>query len=556
LKNLFPITTLRLLALLLVIGLISTSSPADAATTPWTTYKTVTDATLYSATTSEKRALITIPAGTIIRSDYLSAAGTYRRTSYGGKTGYVLLSKLSEYYVNQSIKGVRYQLTEDVVAKSGANAKSTTLKTLKSGNIYYTTLVVTDPYGGKWHRMSLDGKAAYVTAGKGMLVSYQSISDYSMKAVANTPLRFYAGISYATRVTIPQGTVLSASGKLGDWYKVSYAGNNGYVAASSLASNMITKQTVGTRYVLSTSVDVKTQAVSTAATIKRLASGNVYYTTQTVTDGHGKTWHRMKVDGKTGYVPAGLGSKISYTSLSGKVFKATSNTPLRTYAGSSYAAVATIPSGTSVSPAGKIGNWYKVSYGDKSGYAYGGTLQEVTIVTTTIPGARYATSVATPLLSKVDGTGTVLMTLPAGNTVYTTKLVTAGGKKYIYVKINGKTGYLPLETLSPIAYTATASTNYQPYAGKTATLRAYAGPDHDALVTIPENTRVTSSGRIGDWLQVSYGGQNGYVKASELELAKTTYFPETGRYYVGTDPALPRAPAWSNRPPDGPKRNP
>ncbi|WP_114571754.1 SH3 domain-containing protein [Exiguobacterium flavidum] len=544
-KNFFPITVRRLIALLLVIGLFSTvTQTANAATTPWTSYKTNTATVLYNGTGSTKKVLATVPKGTLLKSNYLSISGTYRKTVYAGKTGYIPLKSLSEYSTMTKIAKTRFLLSADVAIKMSAKSTAQTLKTFKKRDVYYTSTVIKNPYGESWHRVAIDGKLGFIPAGKGTVVPYVTLPADALVTNVSTSLRSYAGVAYGALSSVPKGASLSASGKLGDWYRVSYNGKIGYVLmAHTLAASV--KQSTPVNYLLSQSTAVKSAARSSASTVKTLTSGNVYVTSSSVKDASGKVWHRVSIDSKTGYIPAGSGKIIASTSLSGKSYKTTASTLLRSYVGSSYAAVKTVPKGTLVKPTVKIGSWYRISYGGKTGYAYGSTLSPVTMSSVTIPGTRFITERPTAFMSKIDGTGRTLLTLGTGNTVYTTKRATSiSGRDYILAKVNGMSGYLLLSNLKETTYSMMPKTMYQPVS--TASVRSYAGPAHSVIATADGNDRLIATGRIGDWILVTLDGKKGYVASSELEAAEVLYQKESAIYLTASTVNLTSAPGSGN----------
>jgi len=118
--------------------------------------------------------LLTIKTGTVVSSAY--DAGSYKKVTYGGKTGYVASKYLVLYEKKQTISGQRYIVSTNTAIKNAARTTATTIGTLQSKDVYYTTQRITDPYGKTWYRLNYAGKTGYVPSGA-TPVSYQKIAN-------------------------------------------------------------------------------------------------------------------------------------------------------------------------------------------------------------------------------------------------------------------------------------------------------------------------------------------------------------------------------------------
>ncbi|WP_214845330.1 SH3 domain-containing protein [Exiguobacterium sp. S90] len=330
-----------------------------------------------------------IPAGTILA--IKGKINEWYKLSFDGKTGYADSATMTELITKQSLSSSRFILSKSVEIKASHHSTADTIKTLSAGNVYYTTQLVTNGRDEKWHRMSIDGQTGYVKINQGTPILYNSLPSHQYEATAATPIRSYAGSSYATLTTIPTDTVVTLSGQIGEWVKVTYNGKTGYASSATLKEHLETKKITGSRFLLNSAIAVKSSPDDTATTVTTLGFGNVYYTTTLVTTFTNSQWHKITVDGKTGYVKLGQAtSPISYTAKDKLYVRATAPTSLRSYVGDSYNVLTTIPANIVLTVTGQIGNWYKVSYDGKTGYAYNGTL------VTTSSKLNVYNSVATP----------------------------------------------------------------------------------------------------------------------------------------------------------------
>ncbi|MGL6102921.1 MAG: N-acetylglucosaminidase, partial [Exiguobacterium acetylicum] len=124
--------------------------------------------------------------------------------------------------------------------------------------------------------------------------------------------------------------------------------------------------------------------------------------------------------------------------------RATSNVALRSYVGSSYNVIKTIPQNLVVTVSGQIGDWYKISYDGKSGYAYKGAF------VTTSSKLNVYNSVATPYTFDSFISAQMKLNPPPQTDIYKNKLmyVSTG-----YVRLGGA-----LDPVNGTIATVTATT--------------------------------------------------------------------------------------------------
>ncbi|WP_449403118.1 SH3 domain-containing protein [Exiguobacterium artemiae] len=491
-------------------GAFAGSSKQEVTTIPETAFQTKSALVLYDTTDGTKRPLVTIPKGAIVKSTAVS--GLYHRVVYDGKTGFVLTAALSGYTATMKLAASRFLLTNSVEIKANPLSSSATLTNLQTGNVYYTTTLMTNPTGEQWHKLSKDGKTGYVKVNQGKTIKYYTVHDLSLKTTTATAIHSYAGPSYGVIKTIPNGTVVKIQGQIGNWYKVSYDGKSGYASGATFTDHVTTQSIPTTDIILQTNVAMKAAPKATAATITTFKTADIYQTNQLVTNGSSK-WHRVTKDGQTGYVPIGQGTPVAYTSED-LAMKATKTTSLRTYAGNSYATVATIPTGTNVQVIGKIQEWYKVSANGKTGYVATDTMKEL-ITKKTFAATQFLLLKSIEVKASYYSTAEKLMTLNSNDVYSTTELVTNGrSEDWHQVTIDGKTGYVRANQGTSIGYTSLREAKY-----KTTTqtpLRSYAGSSYVSVTTIPAGTAVMVTGKIGDWTKVTYSGKTGYVTSAVL----------------------------------------
>ena len=104
---------------------------------------------------------------------------------------------------------------------------------------------------GDWYKTSYGGKTGYINMAKfskTVTSSSTSIAATTFKTTANLNLRKTASTSGEKLDTIPKNTIVTATAKSGDWYKVSYNGKTGWVSGTYLAAYSISSNNTGSEY--------------------------------------------------------------------------------------------------------------------------------------------------------------------------------------------------------------------------------------------------------------------------------------------------------------------
>ncbi|WP_312654250.1 SH3 domain-containing protein [Proteiniclasticum sp.] len=194
----------------------------------------------------------------------------------------------------------------------------------------------------------------------------------------------------------------------------------------------------------------------------------------------------------------------------------TANLNLRSGPGTSYSILAVIPKGTKVNVISVSGNWAKVTYSGKQGYA---SISYLTKVTTNI-------MVTTANLNMRTGPATsysIIRVIPNGAQV--TVLSTSSG--WAKVTYGGSTGYASLSYLKPAGTTTHPPTSAD-IRITTAELNLRSGPgtSYSIIAVMPSGAKVTVLSVSGSWAKVTYAGKTGY--------AHTAYLVKQGTYASST----------------------
>ncbi len=254
---------------------------------------------------------------------------------------------------------------EDLNVHSGPGTKYSVLGTLKKGQ--KVTAIAIDGY---WYKISYKGQYGYIS------ISYTT-DDPSVKnpdseeteihkyVVATETINIHSapGTKYSVLGTLAKGTKVKAIAvtKDGDWYKINYKNDYGYISVSYTTENPdkpnVTplKKTVK---VTARVLRIRKGPGSSYATMGTLRKGEKAYVTGVCGD-----WYQIKLSHDVGYI------NKAYTRDLYKQVRVTANKLyVRSGAGQKYSVIGTLKKGAKVRVAATKGSWYKIVYGDGYGY--------------------------------------------------------------------------------------------------------------------------------------------------------------------------------------------
>ena len=176
-------------------------------------------------------------------------------------------------------------------AKVGTLAKGASIQVLKSFS------------SGSWHKILYNGTEAFVHAdyisltGSSPATSSSSGSAATQYATVNANLlnlRSTASLDGAVIGTLARNTIVQVLAQDNTWYKIKFAGTEGYAYASYL---IISTQTYGT--VTSSTLNVRSGASSSSSILGKLAAGDIVQIIE-----KGTAWHKILYQSTTAYVYA------------------------------------------------------------------------------------------------------------------------------------------------------------------------------------------------------------------------------------------------------------
>lgn len=359
----------------------------------------------------------------------------------------------------------KYTTTDKVNLRSSASWKGKILVTIPKGkNVTYMSKTST------WYKVEYGSKTGYVPASYIKVtttktstspISVITATNYQTTAVLN--LRSTASISGKVLGYIPKGKIVKATEKSGIWFKVTYGGKTGWVSSSYVKEYDAYKTTVTTYFLTNKESLLYPLPNTKNPKVYSIPVNNVLTSTQSVVNSKGETWYQVSYEGENCYVQSITVSPVIAETVTNTTYEATEDTALYAEAGATHPVLTSIPKGTQVTSTYRIGTWYRVTYGGKTGFIDSNQFSVYTTPDTT-EGSSNQPNESTP-------------SLPAGSAI------------------------------SQMTVYNVMSLNLRQSDSASATL----------LEEIPANTKLTTAYKTSNgWYQVSYGGMTGFVSGAYL----------------------------------------
>lgn len=250
-----------------------------------------------------------------IKSDYLQGSGTTQAPSAPPAQ--------ETTPATPPANGETYTVTTGVNVRKSTSTSSAKLGTLPKG-----TIVTSLEKVGQWHKINYNGKTAYIHDSCVKKVSDatpinptlpeketapttppQNVGYYKTTTAVN--VRKSTSTSSTILGTLPKGTTVPSLEKVGQWHKINYNGKIAYIHNSCVQKVSApnpkpspeettptppVEETV-TVYYTTTGLNVRTGPSTSYAKLGTLSAGEKV-------ESYGKTgsWHKIKYNGKTGYV--------------------------------------------------------------------------------------------------------------------------------------------------------------------------------------------------------------------------------------------------------------
>ncbi len=362
-----------------------------------------------------------------------------------------------------------------------------------------------------------------------------NVSSVNIRSSASTDAKV---ITRASR-----GENVEVTGTSGDWYKVKYKGDTGYIRKDMLVegTSATSSSSSPTAKVTGSSVNIRKSASTGAAVLKRVEQGTVLEAVS-ISDG----WVKVKYSGVTGYVSAdyvkvsGLssssGSSETLKEMDSKGAINASEVNVREGAGTSSSKMYSLSKGASVDVTGIKGDWYRVHTSKGTGYVLA---KYVTLVSDS--NSTAASDSTSESLKEMSAMGTItaggvnvrksastsakaLYKLGKGDDVSVTgrqgdwyRIKTSEGTGFVksdYIKVDTSSS----SSSSSDSYTVKDMTGSASITGSSVNVRKSPSKDAAKAYQLDKGASVTITGISGDWYRIKTGKGEGFVKGDFLEM--------------------------------------
>lgn len=360
-----------------------------------------------------------------------------------------------------------------------------------------------------------------------------NVSSVNIRSSASTDAKV---ITRASR-----GENVEVLGTSGDWYKVKYSGETGYIRKDMLVEGKTATSSSSkpTATVTGSSVNIRKSASTGAAILKRVEKGAVLEAVS-ISDG----WVKVKYSGETGYVSADYVkvSGLSYSSGSSATLKEmdengtvnASSVNVRDGASTSSDKLYSLSKGASVDVTGIKGDWYRVHTSKGTGYVLS---KYVTIVVSSnsssgsdstgeslkeMSAKGTITGGGVNVRKSASTSSTALYKLSSGDSVS----VTGKQGDWYRVKTGEGTGFVLGKYVSVDSSSSSSSSDYTVkdadglavITGSTVNVRKTPSKDAAMLYQLDKGNEVTITGTSGDWYRIKTSKGEGFVKSDFLDL--------------------------------------
>ena len=391
---------------------------------------------------------------------------------------------------------------------------------------------------------------------KGTVVNVHSVLRVRSEASLNSEV-----VGYLTN-----GCSVNILGENGDWYNINYNGKSVYVSkeyvqVSGGASNSSESSSQETRSGKSgqvvnvhSSLNVRSGASTSSSVIGSLSNGS-----KVTIVGESGSWYKINYGNTTGYVSKDYvqasgeqnsssesSSQGTTSGKSGQVVNVHSSLNVRSGASTSSSVIGSLSNGSKVTIVGESGSWYKINYGNTTGYVSKDYVQasgeqnsssESSSQGTTSGKSGQVVNVHSSLnvRSGASTSSSVIGSLSNGSKV------TIVGESGSWYKINygNTTGYVSKDYIqssgesnnssnsgNSSSETASNKSGYVVNVHSSLNVRSGASTSSSVIGSLSNGSKVTIVGESGSWYKINYGNTTGYVSKEYVSLGSSV--PNTG----------------------------
>ncbi len=274
--------------------------------------------------------------------------------------------------------------TSGTVTASGLNLRSepNTSSSILAVAPRGATVQIIETLDG-WYKVTYQGRTGYMSKDY-LSVSGSADSSSGTGYVKGTyvNVRSGPGLGYSVIGSTNTGDSYTVSGKSGDWYKIAYKGTTAYINSSYLSvggsgssggSTSTPETQSGTQttgVITGNYVNLRSGPATSYASLGTYNNG----TKMTIT-GQSGDWYAVTYNGVKGYVYkqylSTSGTSVNVESMTNTPAVTTTAVNMREGPSTAYKSKQVLAAGAAVTLTGKSGQWYRVTYGNDSGFILG-----------------------------------------------------------------------------------------------------------------------------------------------------------------------------------------
>ncbi|UTE77344.1 M14 family metallocarboxypeptidase [Rossellomorea sp. KS-H15a] len=301
--------------------------------------------------------------------DYVQATGDWYMVNILGRKAFLHKSAIDTEFKKSDLY---YEVTQsNVPFVMNVNGKLVELGELQAGQRYKRV-----GESGNWHIIDVMGTKAFVWKEATIPSSSPPKSTsrkgtYKLVQIQDTTIFDNSSGSLVPIAKLKKGSSFYYIGQMGNWYKVSFSGREGYIHKNSVALEFVESD----QYFQASqdSLPIMRNENGTLIEVGKLNKGEVYKRT----NNYGN-WHQIEYGNEVGFVWKAAtepyrSSGLPSFSTGSPTFDVTAQNTVSVYDNSSgqLDPIGQINHGASFSIIEKMGNWYRIDFAGRKAFIYG-----------------------------------------------------------------------------------------------------------------------------------------------------------------------------------------
>ncbi|ECH7052034.1 SH3 domain-containing protein, partial [Listeria monocytogenes] len=448
-----------------------------------------------------------VPQGAKVSIDLDSDKNGWCMVTYNNIKGYML--NTSTYFSDTPVIKT-YYAKDNLNLRTKATWDSDVAQKVQKGE-KVTVNLKTNVNG--WYQVTYGGKTGYMILNNNYLVE-NPLNMQTYYAVGTLNLRSEAKWDSGISLVVPEGQAVKVEmdTNSGAWFKVTYQNQTGYIP---LIDDYLSSTPVLKTYYAKDNLNLRSEA-KWDSDVAQIVQKGEKVTVNLKTNANG--WYQVTYNGKKGYMVLNDNYLVE-KALNMKTYYAVSNLNLRSEAKWDSSITQVVPEGKAVKVEMDTnnGNWFKVTYDNKTGYM---PLLDLYLSETAVLKTYYAKDNLN-LRSEAKWDSEISQIVEKGEKVTINSKTSIDG--WYEVTYGGKKGYMILNDIYLVDQPLNLK-NY--YAVNSLNLRSEAKWDSSISQVVPEGAKVKveMDTNDGNWFKVTYNNKTGYMPLNDLYLSETVVF--------------------------------